>query len=168
MGAFVAIVIGILFALSSSAQPATLSVATTTPSEVITTNVATTSKSIPTSSQGTQTKTTASTTATAPETIPAPTPNVTLSVAGKSYAAFAPIDSTVLDTMRTLASASDFTFSGRDYPSLGFFVDSINGRKTEKSYNWILYINGKLSNTGASQTTLKAGDAIEWRYEKNY
>ena len=103
-----------------------------------------------------------------PETVPTQTSNVTLSVAGKSYPAFAPVDSTVLDMMRTLASTSDFTFTGHDYPSLGFFVDSINGQKTEKSYNWILYINGKLSNTGASQTTLKAGDAVEWRYEKNY
>lgn len=101
-----------------------------------------------------------------PITLPAS--NVTLSIAGNSYAAFAPQGSTVIDAMRALASTSDFTFAGKDYPSLGFFVDSINGKTAESGYSWILYVNGKLSGTGASQTTLKAGDAIEWRYEKNY
>lgn len=167
LGALAAIVVGVLFALGNFAQPAALPVATSTPS---TQNEATTSPTVSesTSVPAQQTKTAAGTTTSVPEPIPNPTPNVTLSVAGKSYATFAATDSTVLDVMRALASSSDFTFAGHDYPSLGFFVDSINGRKTEKSHNWILYINGKLSNTGASQTTLKAGDAIEWRYEKNY
>ncbi len=102
----------------------------------------------------------------APEAITSP--NVTLSVAGSSYATFAPSGATVLDAMKILASASNFTFTGKDYPSLGFFVDSINGNRAENGYSWILYLNGKLSGTGASQTTLNAGDAVEWRYEKNY
>ncbi len=103
-----------------------------------------------------------------PEAASPQSPNVTLSVAEKSYLAFAPSGSTVLDVMHTLASTSNFTFSGKDYPSLGFFVDSINGKKAESGYNWILYVGGKLSGTGASQTTLNPGDTVEWRYEKNY
>jgi len=47
-------------------------------------------------------------------------------------------------------------------------VGSINGKKAENGHNWILYVNGKLSGTGASQTTLNAGDALEWRYEISY
>ncbi|MBI5458015.1 DUF4430 domain-containing protein [Candidatus Kaiserbacteria bacterium] len=97
-----------------------------------------------------------------------PTPNVTLSVAGESYAAFAPQGSTVLDAMRILTSTTNFVFTGREYPSLGFFVESINGRKAESGHSWILYVNGKLSGTGASQMTLNAGDAIEWRDEVSY
>ena len=100
--------------------------------------------------------------------VPAPTPNFALSVGGKSYATFSPIGSSVLDAMRSLASTSDLSFTGRDYPSLGFFVDSINGKKAESGYNWMLYVNGKLSNTGASETHLKAGDTVEWKYEKGY
>ncbi len=113
-----------------------------------------------------QTPTTAATNTS--ETVPSPTPNFALSVGGISHAAFAPTGSTVLDAMSILASTGDFAFTGKDYPSLGFFVESINGQKAESGYNWILYMNGKLSGTGASQTTLSAGDAIEWRYEKSY
>lgn len=108
------------------------------------------------------------TTTNAPKAVYSPAPNFTLSVAGSSYAAFAPSGSTVFNAMKVLASTSDFAFTGKDYPSLGFFVESVNGQKAESGHNWILYVNGTLSGTGASQTTLKAGDAIEWRYEKNY
>lgn len=104
----------------------------------------------------------------APTAVATQTPNITLVVEGHSYTTFAPAGATVLDAMRTLASTSDFTFTGRDYPSLGFFVESINGQKAEAKHTWILYVNGKLSGTGASQTTLKAGDSVEWKYEKSY
>lgn len=70
--------------------------------------------------------------------------------------------------MRTLQESGEFTFSGREYPSLGFFVESINGKYGGDGFYWILYVNGASSNTGASQTKLHAGDAVEWRYEKGY
>ncbi len=95
-------------------------------------------------------------------------PNVTFTVSGTSYGVYAPSGTTVLDAMRGLISTSDFTFTGREYASLGFFVDSIDGKRAENGYNWILYINGKLSSTGASQTILTVGDTAEWKYEKNY
>ncbi len=69
--------------------------------------------------------------------------------------------------MRSLASSSNFTFAGREYPSLGFFVESINGKKGTNGYYWFLYVNGKSSDTGASETHLKTGDVIEWKYEKS-
>ena len=138
------------------------------PTSVTTTTTARVSEPTPRPIQQTQTKTPASTATNVPETIPTPTPNITLAVGGNSYATFASTGSTVLDAMKILASTTDFAFSGKDYPSLGFFVDSINGKKAENGHNWILYVNGKLSGTGASQTTLKAGDAIEWRYEISY
>lgn len=70
--------------------------------------------------------------------------------------------------MKTLASTDAISFTARDFPGLGVFIESINGKKNADGYFWILYVNGKSSDTGASQTTLKAGDAIEWRYEKGY
>ncbi len=168
-GALVAITIGVLFALNSGINQTASSVAQTTPSvQTEATTNAITSKSIPTSAEPVHTKTATNTGTSTSETISAPKANVALSVAGRSYAAFAPAGSSVLDTMRTLASTSDFIFTGRDYPSLGFFVDSINGTHAEGGYNWMLYLNGKLSNTGASQTALKTGDAVEWKYEKSY
>ena len=104
---------------------------------------------------------------TAPPSAPQ-TPNVTFAASGTSSGVYAPPGSTVLDAMRTLASTSDFTFSGRDYSSLGFFVDSIKGKENADGYYWILYVNGKSSDTGVSQTTLSAGDTVEWKYEKSY
>ena len=143
--------------------------ATTTPSiDIEAMSTGTIRKSIPTPTQQTQTETTVRATTSVTETVPAPAPNTTLSVDGSSYMAFAPAGSTVIDAMRILASTTGFSFSGKGYPSLGFFVDSINGKKAESGYNWILYVNGKLSGTGASETSLKAGDAIEWRYEVSY
>lgn len=51
---------------------------------------------------------------------------------------------------------------------LGTFVDTINGQKNSDGYYWILYLNGRTSDIGASQTTLNDGDIVEWRYEKGY
>ena len=99
---------------------------------------------------------------------PAPAPNVTLSVAGTSYGVYAPVGATVLDAMRRLASTTGFAFTGHESSGLGLFVDSINGKKSADGSYWFLYVNGKSSDTGTSATTLKAGDTVEWRYEKNY
>lgn len=165
-GTLATVIIGILFIFNGGENKIALPVATTTPS-VQTESVIIVESVLPTQPAA---QATLQTTKTIPvaTTTPTPTPNITLSVAGKLYTIFAPKESTVLDAMRALASTSDFKFTGHDYTSLGFFVDSINGKKTEKSYNWMLYLNGKLSNTGASQTTLSAGDTVEWKYEKNY
>jgi hypothetical protein len=95
-------------------------------------------------------------------------PNITLSVGSTAYQVYAPEHASVLDVMRTLATTNAFSFSGKEFPSLGFFVDSINGKKNGDGLYWILYVNGTSSDTGASETFLKAGDAVEWKYEKDY
>ena len=76
--------------------------------------------------------------------------------------------SSVLDVMHTLAGMGSLSFSGRDFPGLGFFVEEINERKNTDGYYWILLVNGKKSDLGASQARLKEGDVVEWRYEKGY
>ena len=106
------------------------------------------------------------------KTPPPPSPeqkqNVTLLVPGKSYGAYAGVGSSTLDVMRSLASTSDFTFTGKEYPSLGFFVESINGKAAERGFVWIFYVNGKEAQKGISQTMLSSGDTVEWKYEDNY
>jgi hypothetical protein len=74
----------------------------------------------------------------------------------------------VLDLMRALSSGTSFTFTGENYPSLGFFVESINGAKNADGKYWILYINGKSSDVGASNAVIRSGDTVEWRFEKSY
>ncbi|MEK7093008.1 MAG: DUF4430 domain-containing protein [Patescibacteria group bacterium] len=93
--------------------------------------------------------------------------NVTLAAGTTTYAAHIDGSKTVIELMRSLPS-SGFVFSGDEYPSLGYFVESINGKKNGDGKYWILYINGKPSDLGASNATIHAGDTVEWRFEKSY
>ena len=92
----------------------------------------------------------------------------TFKVGDKIYQIDVTPNETVVDAMRSLASTSDFSYTGKDYPGLGVFVDSINGQKGENGMYWILYVNGTTSANGVSATTLKTGDVIEWKYEKSF
>ncbi len=67
--------------------------------------------------------------------------------------------------MQGLASSEALTFTGKEFPSLGFFVESINDVKNAGGKYWILYRNGAQSKVGASSATISPGDVIEWRYE---
>ncbi len=96
----------------------------------------------------------------------APIPTVTLIVGSTTYGIYVSDNATVVEAMRSAASSTSFTYSGRVYPSLGFFVDSIEGVKGGNGSYWALYIDGKYSELGASSATVKRGDTIEWRYEK--
>jgi len=98
----------------------------------------------------------------------APEPNITMAVEGTLYPVYVEAGSTVLDAMREVASSSSFTFTGREHPGLGFFVESLNGKKSVDGYYWFLYVNGASSDTGASQTVLHPGDIVEWRYQHSY
>lgn len=124
------------------------------------TSVASSTTAVPTTSVAVSIKTTAKASL--------PTPNITLAVGSTTYTVYAPENSSVLDAMQTLAATNAFSFYGKEFPDMGLFVESINEKKNADGYYWILYVNGKSSDTGASQTTLKAGDIVEWRYEKGY
>lgn len=73
----------------------------------------------------------------------------------------------VLSTMQ-IAAEDGLSFSGREYPGLGFFIDSINSKTAEDGYYWFLYINDESSSLGASLTHVVSGDVIEWRYKRSY
>ena len=77
-------------------------------------------------------------------------------------------EGTVLDAMNARAAEGELSFSGREFPGLGFFVEEINGKQSANGYYWILRINGELSDKGVSQARVELGDIIEWRYEKGY
>lgn len=95
-------------------------------------------------------------------------PNAIFSVSGTSYGVYAPPGSTVLAAMQTLASTTDFTFTGREYSGMGYFVESISGKKAADGYVWIFYMNGIKSGKGISSVVVNEGDTIEWKYEKSY
>ena len=75
---------------------------------------------------------------------------------------------TVLETMRSLSAGRALSFSGRDFPGLGFFVEEINDQKNTNGYYWILAVDGKKSELGVSSAIVHPGDVVEWRYEKGY
>jgi hypothetical protein len=102
----------------------------------------------------------------APATNGATRSEAKLTVDGETYAVQA--GATVYDAMKQLGDAGKLSFAGQAYPSLGFFVESINGKKNAADYYWILYVNGISSSLGASAARIHSGDAIEWRYEKGY
>ena len=166
LGAFVAIVIGVFVVLSGGADQVVSPVTTTAPS--VQAEATTTAKTIQKIATPPRQTGAAQIATRALGLSPVLAPNITFLADGVSYDVYASEHSTVLDAMRVLASTSDFRFTGRDYPSLGFFVESIGGKSADNGYVWILYVNNKKSALGASQMPLGAGDAVEWRYEQSY
>jgi len=88
--------------------------------------------------------------------------NVYLNVLNKNYSLIIPEGATVLDTMN-ISKNNNFSFKGKEYPSLGFFVEEINGVKGENGKYWIYYINEQQAEVGVSKYIVKNGDIISWK-----
>ncbi|MBI4088060.1 DUF4430 domain-containing protein [Candidatus Kaiserbacteria bacterium] len=94
--------------------------------------------------------------------------DTTIVVGEHSYTVPIASDTSVLNAMNAAMATGMLTFTGREYPGLGFFIESLNGKKNADGFYWFLYVNGVSSDTGASQTLLHPGDTVEWRYKRNY
>ena len=84
-----------------------------------------------------------------------------------TYVGSVPAGSTVLDLMNAL-KAEGLRFEGKEFPGLGLRIDSVNGVSSDNGYYWFLYVNGKSSDAGVSQTKVLPGDVVEWRYKNGY
>lgn len=91
-----------------------------------------------------------------------------LKVDGTFYTIPAGPGETVIAAMDALAALGGFTYTSKDFPGLGVFVDSINGKKGGGGMYWILYVNGEAAAKGAGLIEMHEGDIIEWKYEKGY
>lgn len=93
--------------------------------------------------------------------------NVSLEVLGKSYQSSVPERSSVYDFMTILRNKKEnnFSFKSKEYPSLGIFIDEINGVSGGNGGYWIYYINNKEATVGVSNYILKNGDRILWKQE---
>jgi hypothetical protein len=91
----------------------------------------------------------------------------TLEIGGKKYQEETINQTTVYDLMRKLQTnkENNFSFSYKEYPGMGIFVDEINGIKGTSGAYWIYYINGKEASVGISNYILKSGDIINWKQE---
>lgn len=73
---------------------------------------------------------------------------------------------TLYDLMVTLQNDNTgFSFQGKDFPGLGFFVEDINGIKGESGAYWLYYVNNKKAEVGITNYILKNGDIINWVQE---
>ena len=75
---------------------------------------------------------------------------------------------TVFDMLKSLSGEKNFGLEYKyKYPQFGVFIESIAGIKngTNGKY-WQYYINDKLGEVAADKKQLKAGDKVEWRFEK--
>lgn len=74
--------------------------------------------------------------------------------------------STVYDAMVKIKNENpDFDFKGKEYSSLGIFIDEINGVKSSTGKYWMYYINNKKASVGVSNYIIKNGDIISWKQE---
>jgi hypothetical protein len=90
--------------------------------------------------------------------------DATLKVGSTTYPLILHSDETVIEAMRELSAAGDLAFTGRQFPGLGFFVDSLNGIQNTGGKYWVFYLNGVSSTEGASSVVLKKGDVVEWKF----
>ena len=58
-----------------------------------------------------------------------------------------------------------FTFNGKNYTGLGFFVTDIGDLHEGDGKNLLYYINGKEASSGVSVYIPKNGDLVEWKLE---
>jgi hypothetical protein len=74
-------------------------------------------------------------------------------------------DASVLDLLNEASAKEGFALDVKD-SSLGAFIDGIYGIKNDSAANkfWILWVNSKSANVGASQFKLSDGDVVEWVY----
>lgn len=73
---------------------------------------------------------------------------------------------TVAGAMEVYAATHpNFTYAGRESPTVGIFIEEINGRKNENGFSWTLFINNKPASKGV-YAQVAPGDIVEWRYEK--
>lgn len=92
---------------------------------------------------------------------------VFLTVLGKTYSTEIKEGGTVYDLMKELQNKKEnnFIFKYKEYPSLGVFIEEINGIKGGNGKYWIYYVNDTEASVGVSKYVLREGDSILWKQE---
>ena len=86
---------------------------------------------------------------------------------GAHYVVDSEIGKTVFDVLKKIASENTFDLKYNNNYSFGVFIESIVGIKNgDDGKYWQYYINGTLGDVAADKKELKAGDKVEWRFEK--
>lgn len=93
------------------------------------------------------------------------TPHTSPSTAIESFSFFAKTDGTVEALMQRMHESAEITYVSKEYPTLGSFLESLQGIRNANGKYWMLSINGIRSSVGMSQAEVVAGDTIVWTYE---
>ncbi|MDZ7586566.1 MAG: DUF5667 domain-containing protein [Patescibacteria group bacterium] len=72
---------------------------------------------------------------------------------------------TAYEALQAAAENRDWLLQVKDY-DFGSLVEAINGVKNTSDKAWIYFINGESATKAADKQELKAGDVVEWKYEK--
>lgn len=91
--------------------------------------------------------------------------NITLTIPQREFNITITEGASVYDLLSLIGQKENINFGFKDFSGSGFFVDSIDGVKSENGKYWIYYINGKKAEAGISNYKLKAGDSILWKLE---
>lgn len=90
--------------------------------------------------------------------------NVTVNILDKNYVVKVKDGSSVLDVMKK-AQSQGLSFKGKDYKTMGFFVEEINEVSNSPGGYWIYYVNDKQAEIGISKYIIREGDIINWKLE---
>lgn len=89
----------------------------------------------------------------------------TIVVKDQTVALSVPTQTTLYDALLSAQKMGEIIFSGKQFPSLGFFVTDIGTLHAGEGKNLIYYINGKEATVGITSYVLHDGDAIVWKLE---
>ena len=91
--------------------------------------------------------------------------NVNFKISTENFSLSVPENSSVLEALVLAQQEKLTTFSGKEYPALGFFVSDSGSLHSGDSNYLIYYINEQEASVGVSSYELKDGDTIEWKLE---
>lgn len=85
---------------------------------------------------------------------------------GNDYEVAVFTSTTVFSVLQDLSQKENFTITYKVYPEMGILVQGINGliNGTDDMY-WQYWVNDSLEDVACDKRFLKAGDAVEWRFE---
>jgi hypothetical protein len=76
-------------------------------------------------------------------------------------------DMSVFDLLKNEAEVSNIPFESKNYDS-GVFIEGIGDKKNgETEKYWLYYVNGQMPMVSADKYLLKAGDKVEFKFEKS-
>lgn len=91
------------------------------------------------------------------------TENITIIAGEEKINLSIPANTFFYDALIQAQNAEAMTFSGKNYPGLGFFITNIGKLNAGDGKYLLYYINGKEASVGVSSYSPKDGDVIEWK-----